>query len=316
MKVVVVGAGVAGLSTAIRLQEAGFDVRVVAREMPLETTSAVAAAVWFPYRAYPEDRVLDWGRATFEHFERLAAEPEAGVRLTTARELFIRETPDPWWTTAVTGLRRCTDAELPDGFRDGIAFTAPVAEMPVYLAYLTERFAAAGGTLERGAVASLADAAGDAPVVVNCTGLGAREVAGDDGLLPVRGQVVVVRNPGLDEAVFNEDGPDGVTYIVPRSTDVVLGGTSEEGSADLEPDPATAEAILRRCAALEPRLASAQILAHRVGLRPVRPEVRLEAERLPGGAWCVHNYGHGGAGVTLSWGCADEATGLVSVLCN
>lgn len=311
MNVVVVGAGVVGLSTAIRLQEAGLDVRIVAREMPLETTSSVAAAVWFPYRAYPEDRVLDWGRHTFRRFERLAATPESGVRLTTARELFVRETPDPWWTTAVTGLRRCTGAELPDGYPDGIVFTAPVAEMPVYLAYLAERFTAAGGTLERRAVTSLGEAAGGAPVVVNCTGLGAREVVGDDGLTPVRGQVVLVRNPGLDQAVFNEDGPDGVTYIVPRSSDVVLGGTSEEGSADLEPDPATAEAILRRCAALEPRLAAPSVLGHRVGLRPARTEVRLEAERLRDGTWCVHNYGHGGAGVTLSWGCADAVAELV-----
>ncbi|MFW6091069.1 MAG: FAD-dependent oxidoreductase [Actinomycetota bacterium] len=311
MNVVVVGAGVAGLSTAIRLQDAGLDVRIVAREMPLETTSSVAAAVWFPYRAYPEDRVLDWGARTFQEFERLAAVPGSGVRMASARELFTHETPDPWWTTAVTGLRRCTGAELPDGYPDGIVFTAPIAEMPVYLAYLAGRFTAAGGTLERRAVASLQDAAGGAPVVVNCTGLGARDVAGDDGMTPVRGQVVVVRNPGLGEAVFNEDGPDGVTYIVPRSADVVLGGTSEEGSADLEPDPATAAAILRRCTALEPRLGSPDVLAHRVGLRPARPEVRLETERLPDGTWCVHNYGHGGAGVTLSWGCADEVVDLV-----
>lgn len=313
--VVVVGAGVSGLSTAILLQEAGHDVRIVTREMPPETTSSVAAAVWFPYRAYPVDRVIDWGRTSFGHFERLATAPESGVRLATAREVFVRATRDPWWKAAVTGFRRSTATELPDGFRDGIVFTAPVVEMPVYLAYLTDRFTSAGGTLEQRAVTSLVDAAEGAPVVVNCTGLGAREVIGDDGLTPVRGQVVVVRNPGLDEVVFNEDG-DGVTYIVPRSSDVVLGGTDEEGSANLKPNPTTAEAILRRCVTLEPRLESAPLLEHRVGLRPVRAKVRLEAERLADGTWCVHNYGHGGAGVTLSWGCAEDAAILVRGLEN
>jgi len=49
-----------------------------------------------------------------------------------------------------------------------------------------------------------------------------------------------------------------------------------------------------------------------VGLRPSRKEVRLEIESLSSGRWAIHNYGHGGAGVTLSWGCADEVTRIVS----
>ena len=102
----------------------------------------------------------------------------------------------------------------------------------------------------------------------------------------------------------------GVTYIVPRSEDCVLGGTAEEGRWDTEPAPETAASILRRCAALEPRLGEAEVLEHRVGLRPGRPQVRLELQELPDGTPLVHNYGHGGSGVTISWGCAGEAAGL------
>ena len=98
---------------------------------------------------------------------------------------------------------------------------------------------------------------------------------------------------------------------MPRSNDCVLGGTADEGDWNTEPNPETAEGILRRCTALEPRLAGAEILEHRVGLRPGRPEVRLESETLADGTPCVHNYGHGGSGVTLSWGCAEEALELV-----
>ena len=74
----------------------------------------------------------------------------------------------------------------------------------------------------------------------------------------------------------------------------------------LEPDQAIAERIVRRCVAIEPRLAGADIIAHRVGLRPVRPSVRLETEDLGRGRRLLHNYGHGEAGITLSWGCAPR----------
>jgi len=207
-------------------------------------------------------------------------------------------------------VRRCAENELPHGYRDGHAFVVPVVEMPVYLRYLRARFAAAGGAVERRVVARPDEFAGEASVVVNCAGLGARELVGDDSMAPIRGQVLRVRNPGLDRFSLDEDDPEGVTYIVPRSRDCVLGGTAEEGDWGTEPDPGTAAAILRRCSTLEPRLAGAEVLEHRVGLRPGRPEVRLGRET-GDGLRIVHNYGHGGSGVTLSWGCAEEALRLV-----
>ncbi|MGH8776834.1 MAG: FAD-dependent oxidoreductase [Jiangellaceae bacterium] len=311
MDVTVVGAGVIGLSAAVRLQEAGAEVRVVTREMPHDTTSNVAAAIWYPYRAAPEGRVLGWGRRTFEVFDGLARLPATGVRMREARELFRHEVPDPWWMAAVPDLRRCTRVERPAAYRDGFVFTTPVVEMPIYLTYLLDRFQTAGGLVEQRSATSMDDAAGGASVVVNCAGLGARELATDDSLTPIRGQVVRVANPGLEEVLLDEGDPEGVTYIVPRSADCVLGGTADEGLSVIEPDPVTARDILRRCVVLEPRLRGARVLGHQVGLRPGRPEVRLEPQVLPSGRACVHNYGHGGAGVTLSWGCADDVTELV-----
>ena len=316
---VVVGAGVIGLSVGVLLREAGLGVRILAAEPPSASTSAVAAALWYPYKAYPEERVLSWGRRTFEVFEGLSAVRESGVRMREGVEIWRETVPDPPWAGVVPGVRRCTRDELPPGFRDGHAFVAPVVEMPVYLSYLTDRLVGAGGRVERRLVSSLAEAAEGASVVVNCAGLGSRELLGDASMVPIRGQVVRVRNPGLERFVLDEANPGGVTYVVPRSTDCILGGTAEEGRWETEPDPEVAAGILQRCAALEPRLAGAEVLEHRVGLRPGRPEVRLEIEGGPGaevlglpqGVACVHNYGHGGSGVTLSWGCAEEAVGLV-----
>jgi D-amino-acid oxidase len=210
----------------------------------------------------------------------------------------------------VPGVRRCTKDELPPGYRDGHTFVAPVVEMPIYLRYLLDRFAGSGGHVERRAVSSLEEA-GEERVVVNCAGLGARELVGDSSMEPIRGQIVRVRNPGLERFVLDEGNPEGITYVVPRSEDCILGGTAEVGEWDTEPDPEIAADILRRCTALEPRLAGAEVLEHKAGLRPGRPEIRLELEDVAHGPPRIHNYGHGGSGVTLSWGCAEETLRLV-----
>ncbi|BBL81061.1 amino acid oxidase [Rubrobacter xylanophilus] len=312
-RAVVVGCGVIGLSTALVLCERGFGARVVAREPPERTTSAVAAAVWYPYRAYPEDRVLRWGARTYGVFRELAADPRSGVRLREGVELLRRTSAEePWWWGAVSGFRRCQREELPPGCRGGYRFVAPVAEMPAYLAYLLGRFREAGGELELREVSSLEEVAGGADVVVNCSGAGARKLAGDPAVFPIRGQILRVANPGLERFVLDEENPEGLTYIVPRAKDCILGGTAEEGNWSTRPDPVTADSILHRCTALEPRLQEAPVLEHRVGLRPGRPEVRLERTALPDGTPCIHNYGHGGSGVTLSWGCAEEAAELAA----
>src|SRR6185312_4749896 len=75
----------------------------------------------------------------------------------------------------------------------------------------------------------------------------------------------------------------GLVYLFPHTSTVVLGGTQDTGSWSREPDPAAAARIIARCAAVEPALRNAAVIAHKAGLRPTRPQVRLEAEDLAGG---------------------------------
>jgi D-amino-acid oxidase len=184
-------------------------------------------------------------------------------------------------------------------------FTAPVVAMPLYLKWLESRVAALGGVIEARNVNRLEALFLQASLVVNCTGLAARELTKDDDLHPIRGQIVRVEPGHADRFVQAGGGRRPLAYIIPRYDCTVLGGTADEGSWDLSVDPATADAIVERCTALEPELANAAVLSHAVGLRPGRSEVRLETVRHAGGI-VIHNYGHGGGGVTLSWGCADE----------
>lgn len=293
MRVIVVGAGVVGLSCAVRLLEAGHRVDVLARDLPQETTSAVAAALWYPYRALPQDRVTVWAGASYAEFVGLAGEPGTGVSMVTGTEVFGSRQPDPWWRGAVPSLDR--ETALPPGYRDGWTFVSPVVEMHIYLSWLTARVTELDGTITRMNLSALP---GGGDLVVNCAGLGSRLLGTDRSVVPVRGQVLYVEQLGLDRWWLDASGP---TYIVPRGHDIVVGGTEEEGDWSRTPRPETAREILLRAAALEPRLEQATVIRHKVGLRPVRPAVRVE--RVDD---VIHCYGHGGAGVTLSWGTADE----------
>jgi D-amino-acid oxidase len=312
MHVVVIGGGVVGLSSAIRLLESGHTVELWARELPPHTTSDVAAAVWYPYRAWPPEKTLGWGQRTYEVLEHLAGQPGTGVFLSQGREFLRRRAQeDPWWSPCVRGFRRLRPEELAPGYAGGYAFEAPVAEMPRYLPYLLGRLRGLGGTVQQRAVRSLEEAWARAECVVNCTGLGARELVGDTSLHPIRGEVLRVARPPEERFLLDEDETHGVAYVIPRSEDCILGGTAEEGRESLEPDPQQARGILERAARLLPPGTQVQVLEHRVGLRPGRPSVRLELEQA-GSRRLIHNYGHGGAGVTLSWGCAEEVVSLAA----
>jgi D-amino-acid oxidase len=318
-QIIVVGCGVMGLSTATILAEAGHRVRVVARDPVERTTSATAGALWEPYRTGPEHLVIPWAQRTFRTLEHLARIPEeTGVRMVEGLKAHSSsgELPLPAWSDGLPGIvTPIAAAEVPAGYRSGYRARLPLLDMAAYLAYLVRRLARVGGVIEHRQIATLAEIAEEAPYLINCAGLGARDLVPDPQLRPVRGQLVVTENPGIQEwfveARTNDDGPVGL-YIFPQPHTVVLGGTAEEGQWDVRPDPAVADQIIRRAARIHPALADARVVAHRVGLRPYRPRIRLEREVFPTGCVCVHNYGHGGSGITLSWACAEDAAALLT----
>ncbi|WP_328344512.1 FAD-dependent oxidoreductase [Micromonospora sp. NBC_00421] len=308
--VLVVGGGIIGSTAAVRLRERGAQVTLLTADPPDDTVSAVAAAVWYPSHTDADPRVLRWAVETHAELSWQATTGVPGVVARPTRMLLRRPWTGPPWWAAATG-----DLATGPGFGPYAAelrFTAPTVEMSPYLGWLRDRFTAAGGVVKTGRLDRLVDGFALAPTVVNATGLAAGRLADDPAVHPVRGQLVLVANPGLTTSVRDEENPAGITYVHPRRHDVVLGGTFEPGEWDTSPDPATSAAIRDRCVALVPELADAPVLRSRVGLRPARhggPRVAVQAGAAPGQR-LVHAYGHGGAGVTLAWGCADEVARL------
>lgn len=310
--ILVLGCGVSGLSTGITLLRADYPVTIWAQDLPPNTTSNQAAAIWFPYLAKPREKVDPWAKFTLGFFrEHLVPEPASGCAPITVHDLYDKQVETPWWAGAVESYSRLDPSKLPKGYVDGFEVESVVIDTSIYIGYLVTWFLSLGGKIEQREIKDIGEALEFSEVVVNCTGLGSRTLFSDESVYPVRGQTVKVRPNGAKLALLDDEGPNSLAYIIPRSKDIVLGGTAQENDWELTPRAADREEVLRKAAALDARFAQVEILSEGVGLRPARSVVRLEAEHMDSGV-VIHNYGHGGAGFTLSWGCAEEVKRLLN----
>lgn len=295
-----------GLVTALVLEERGHDVRIVAAAGAATTVSSVAAAVWCPYRVGSPERAAAWAAHTRAWLEALAATvPAAGVDILTSYEI-SGDGDAPWWAADLEIARvPAPVVGAPAAWR----FRAPRVEPAQFLPWIAARLRA---RVEYRSLRALADEPGDA--IVHCTGLGARALAGDAGIEPLFGQVVITACGSVDRAIAITDDrdADALFYLIPRRDELVLGGCTLPWPADAPPaiDPAITARILAR--ARELGIAHGEVRDVRVGLRPYRGDVRLERDA--SAPRVIHNYGHGGAGYTLSRGCAEEVADLVAAI--
>ena len=225
--ITVIGCGIIGLTSAVRLQEKGYQVRILARDVPPNTTSNKAAAIWEPYQVGPEDKVDGWAEVSYDVYAEESKLPDAGVHM-VEWTMVCREdaVPRPYWVKDAYSPRILESHELPPDYVSGLAVTVPFIHSGIYLQRLVDRFRRAGGVVEQRQIHSL-DEVGGGPsdgeplAIVNCSGLGARELANDDDVVGIRGQLAVLRNvPGLryigDDFTYK---PEPV-YIFPRGGEV------------------------------------------------------------------------------------------------
>lgn len=304
-KITVIGSGVIGLSAARCLQEAGFSVRILTREMPLNTTSVAAGAVWSGSAL--EGRSRDWAAASLRYFLPLTQQPGSGVILQRMREVYAEPMPDPWYRDLLPAFARVAARDLPTGLVDGYLMDVPMIAPPIYLQVLHDQFLAAGGVIAERAIESLDEAAAAADLLVNCSGVGARILADDPAVYPMRGQTLLIDAPEIALGYMDNLRVD---HIFPRADGVLIGGVKLDGDWRQELDPRISADIIRRTSKVESGIAEATVRKAFTGLRPGRAQPRLELERRADGKAIIHNYGHGSVGYTLSWGCAEAVVAL------
>jgi D-amino-acid oxidase len=247
---------------------------------------------------------------------RLKDDPAWGISMIDFVILSVESEPPPGWVVEM-GYKDVTD--VPNGYKGGFSINVPAMEVPIYLPRLRRCFEDAGGKMAPiRRLVQLEEVPGCYDLIVNCSGLGAKELCGDELVYPNRAQVARIDNPGLKRGMACLEP---LMYIIPRPRwgDCVLGGTSENGNSDTQASDSDRSKILAACRAAEPMLKNWDPILDVVGLRPCRrkpvppvegsepeEEICLNRGVLLDGRPVVHNYGHGGAGFTLSWGCARE----------
>lgn len=308
-KITIAGCGVIGLTTGLRLLEEGYAVTIVTRDFPQQTTSNKAAAFWFPYHVRDSAKILDWSMLSYQKFESLSSVPNSGVHMIPAIKLGneVNEIEHRIRATLRAGrFRPLRKEELTAGFDGGWCVQVPLIETPVYLPYLLDEFISAGGMIVQRTIQSLDELMTDTTLLINCTGLASRELANDQEVIPVRGQIVLLKAANKHRIVLEDLAP---TYIVYRTDGCICGGTYEINCDESVTEPETLRNIIDRCIALDPTLKEAPVMDSWAGLRPFRADMRVEMEA---GKALIHNYGHGGSGFTVSWGCAEEVLSLVN----
>lgn len=302
-EIAIIGAGVSGLTCGVLLAEHGHRVSIFAEETGRKTTSAAAGAIWYPYDCEPKDKVIAWALETYRVLADLAHKPGTGVSMI---ELL---------TFSRTSAIQIPDWAIPLGakLRDPATFVVdvPLTDSTIYLDYMAKRFSDAGGKIH--VIARLeklehVDSKFDA--MINCAGFGAKTLVNDVDLEPHRGQVALVpKIQKLSGAIVCDDSP--LMYAISRANDCLFGGTNDV-SEDRTVDPVTTTRILTECSRVLD-IDPPKPIAERVGIRPFRRSgVRLERNVLSDGRTVVHNYGHGGSGFTLSWGCARNVFEFLS----
>ncbi len=303
--IIVIGSGVIGLSAALNLQHSGYQVGILTRDMPQSTTSVAAGAIWSASDL--DGRPRQWADVTLKRFLPLTEAAGSGVTMQRFREVFTEAMPEPWYRDQVPYFQRIERRALPPGMHDGYLIEVPIVAPPIYLRNLQDQFIAAGGTIETRTVQSLAEVADEARLLVNCSGVGARDLAHDEAVYPIRGQTMLIDAPHIREGYM--DNSD-VVHIFPRADGVLIGGIKWAQDWSQQIDPEICSVILEKCAQIEPSVVKAKVLRQFSGLRPGRQEARLEVEALSPDCSVIHNYGHAAIGYTLSWGCAEEVLAL------
>ncbi|KAL7272781.1 hypothetical protein RUND412_004393 [Rhizina undulata] len=349
-KIIVLGAGVIGLQTALTLLERGYECIVVAKHWPgddtIEYASMKAGAHWRTHAGPEDPSGQKWDAETYRHWNDLIQKEkdDAGLELIQAYYYWNEPTAEThdngsniWWRNVVFSFATIPVSALPPGVHFGVSYLSFCLNPATYLSRLLREIAALGGKLLKLSheVKSLEDVfnlpgiAGDDDILglVNCTGLGARELVGDDAMYPGRGQTILVSGEAealrLRSGRRNGEGKSELTYTIRRpGAGTILGGSNDAGDWNPQIDEDLNKSIISRCAKLAPELLHDEagekkfrILARSVGRRPMRkggPRIEAEWIEVKGRRKIIcHHYGHGGAGYQNSVGSARDAVELI-----
>ena len=307
--IIIAGAGISALSCAWLLAKKGYTITIVARDFSPDITSDKAAAFWFPYHVRNDRRGINWVKRSYEVYKKLAEDEATGISMKILQKVLrkgMNEDEPEWLEFMPAGsTRKMQRSELPELYEEGYEVLVPLIETQIFLPWLMNGLKQQNVVFKQQTITDLAALLTPGNIVINCTALGSKVLCNDDELVPIRGQVALLA-PVKDMVIYLDN--ETPLYIVPRQDATIIGGTYEAGITEAVTEKETIISITNNAYSVFPQLKQQQVLGSWAGIRPYRPLVRVEKER---NSNIIHNYGHGGSGFTLSFGCAEEVVKLV-----
>ena len=307
MKITVLGAGISGLATAYILKRSGHDVSILAKEFSPNITSNKAAAFWFPYHIRNDKRGIEWCRKSYVTYNSFITDIASGVSLKRIiKGVKNNVAEDNSWIEYMPedSCRLVPNSNLPFGYNKAYEAEVPLIETQIFLPWLMEQIEKIGVKIKQQSIKSFEEVT-DADYIINCCGLGSKDLTDDNELFAVRGQVALLAPKEISYIFLDNDKP---LYIVPRKDAIIVGGTYEENVYEEKTQEETLKILIKNVIEINPELASQPLIGSWAGLRPFRKNVRLEKE-----GNIIHNYGHGGSGYTLAWGCAESVNEIINL---
>lgn len=310
--IAIVGAGISGMSVAYLLTKTGYKVTLFAKAFSPNITSNRAAAFWFPYHIRNDKRGIGWCQDSYQYFKSFSDRPATGVSMQKIVKVLRKgvQEDEPVWIEFMPkeSFQMLPKDKLPDGFERICEAIVPLIETQIFLPWLQNELVQNGVVFIKKEVPDLKSLSSEYDAVVNCAALGSRELCNDEDIIAVRGQVALLSTSNMSTIYLdNED----MLYVVPRKDAIIVGGTYEENIYEEVTEPGTIEKILARAYNALPELKQHTVIGNWAGLRPYRKDVRVEKEANTN---IIHNYGHGGSGFTLSFGCAGTVVKMIEEL--
>jgi D-amino-acid oxidase len=306
MRITIVGGGISGLSTAYALLKTNHEIRIIAKEFTPLITSNKAAAFWFPYHIRNDQRGISWGKFSYAAYENFSKNPGTGISMQQLIKVVRKEVEEQemtWVSFMPQGSYRVLEQnEYDEVYKIAYEVRVPLIETQIFLPWLMNELEKRNVLIAKKEIQSF-DEIDDADLIINCAGLGARKLCNDEEVIPIRGQVALL-SPNKNCSIFLDN--ELPLYIVSRKDAMIVGGTYEEGIDEELTVPSTIEKLLQNAYDALPELRRQTFQGSWAGIRPYRPLVRVEKE-----GNIIHNYGHGGSGFTLAWGCANDVVSLI-----
>ncbi|MBI1856973.1 FAD-binding oxidoreductase [Candidatus Saccharibacteria bacterium] len=323
----ILGGGISGITVGNILLDMFPDSKVtIYAQETRDIVSYVASAQFYPIWLgdnLPENYELTlkrWFLKSKEEFIKRRDDVNYGIATYRNHELFKEaEEPPAYFRDVLSNFEALEDHNLPAGYKYRFSFDTMIIDTWVYIPQLTKDFLNRGGQIVQREFKSIAEVIDlDEPVIFNCLGMGAKPIFGDEYLKPVKGVVLRLKPVNIGDVVVST----GDFIVAQRSQDLYLGASYDENWETADPTQQEEEYLFDNVKEImetpgsifsipQGTLRKENIIERMVGFRPVRSiGPRVEKETL-GDKTIIHNYGHGGNGIILSWGTAHEALSLL-----